>query len=148
MLELVRGFRFICQPGCTNCCRATGFVYLTAEDLMRAAAHLGLRPRVFERRYVYRTRHLLRLRKPRAAQCHFLKDEGCALHPAKPMQCRAFPFWPETVASPAAWRELRDYCPGVGKGKQLPIAGVLRCANQMREAYPGMYTPATRSGPR
>ena len=47
---------------------------------------------------------VLRLRKPRHSQCHFLGEDGCAIHPAKPTQCRVFPFWPELVGSPAAWR--------------------------------------------
>lgn len=139
MLKTVAGFRFICQRGCTRCCSVTGYVYLTGDDLKLAAAFLRLSPRTFERRYVYRTRHLLRLRKPRGSQCHFLTETGCVLHPAKPMQCRTFPFWPETVGSHAEWRKLKAYCPGIGKGALLPFDGALRIANQMREAYPEMY---------
>src|SRR5688572_27854002 len=82
------GLRFECQPGCTNCCRAKGFVYITEDDLRHAAAYLGMKPADFEGRYVFRTRYLLRLRKPRNSQCHFLRDYGCSSHPAKPTQCR------------------------------------------------------------
>ncbi len=94
----------------------TGYVYLTEDDLRRAAAFLGLSRRAFESQYVYRTKHLLRLRKPRNSQCHFLGEDGCAIHPAKPTQCRVFPFWPELVGSPAAWRRAGKHCPGIGKG--------------------------------
>lgn len=118
----------------------TGYVYLTEADLRAAAAFLGVRPRVFEAKYVYRTAHLLRLRKPRHAQCHFLEESGCALHPAKPAQCRIFPFWPELVESRSAWRGISRYCPGVGKGKRASLQGVLRLSAEMREAYPGMYS--------
>ncbi len=41
----------------------------------------------------------MRLRVPRRSHCHFLFDGGCAIHPAKPTQCRIFPFWPELVES-------------------------------------------------
>jgi Fe-S-cluster containining protein len=95
--------------------------------------------RAFERKYVYRTRHLLRLRKPPDSQCHFLRENGCAIHPVKPSQCRAFPFWPESIESPRAWRELGRGCPGIGKGQIVPFAAVQRIANEMRESYPGMY---------
>jgi Fe-S-cluster containining protein len=139
MLGVVNGFRFACQPGCTNCCCVNGYVYLTEQDLGRAAALLGVTKRCFERRYIYRTRHLLRLRKPRNAQCHFLKDGGCSIHPAKPTQCQAFPFWPELVGSRGGWRHAKSYCPGIGKGGFVPPDAVLRIANHMREAYPGMY---------
>ncbi len=145
MLGAVNGFRFTCQPGCTNCCSVSGYVYLTERDLRRAAALLGLSTRGFERRFVYRTRHLLRLRKPRNAQCHFLKDGGCSIHPAKPTQCRAFPFWPEVVGSRNEWRQVKRYCPGIGKGDFVSLHAVLRIANEMREAYSEIY-PATGGG--
>ena len=133
------GFRFVCVPGCTSCCQQTGYVYLAAGDLERAAAFLRLSPAAFEKKYVYRTRHLLRLRKPRGSQCHFLRPPGCAIHPVKPHQCRAFPFWPELIGAPKAWDETALYCPGIGAGPLIPFDAVLRIANEMRESYPGVY---------
>jgi Fe-S-cluster containining protein len=114
-------------------------VYLTEEDLKRAAVFLGLSPREFETRYVYRTRRLLRLRKPRNSQCHFLIEGGCGIHPAKPTQCRAFPFWPELVGNRKEWRRTASYCPGIGSGPLVTIEGAIQVANQMRESYPGVY---------
>jgi hypothetical protein len=134
--------RFTCLRGCTNCCRQRGFVYLSQADLERAAAYLGLDPREFERRYVYRTRNLLRLRKPRASQCHFLENDGCAIHSAKPTQCRAFPFWPELVGDRAAWEEAKQYCPGIGAGPLVSIQLVNRAAGDMHSSYPALYRRA------
>ena len=71
------------------------------DDLERIAEYVGMTARDFERRFVYRTRHLLRLRVPRDQQCHFLRDGGCSIHAVKPVQCRKFPFWPELVNSTA-----------------------------------------------
>ncbi len=133
------GLRFTCQPGCTRCCEVKGYVYLSESDLTRAAAYLGLSAAEFERRYVYRTRHLLRLRKPRHSQCHFLQNGGCAIHPAKPTQCRLFPFWPELVESRKAWRETARWCPGIGTGPLIQIGTALETAEAMREAYPSLY---------
>lgn len=135
----MQGFRFQCVPGCTRCCDVLGYVYLTEGDLRRAAAHIGLSAREFERRYVYRTRHLLRLRKPRGRQCHFLQDGGCAIHPAKPTQCRLFPFWPELVESRAAWNATGLRCPGIGQGPLIQIGAALETASEMKHAYPSMY---------
>src|SRR3989442_1776575 len=87
------GVRFTCQPGCINCCNMQGYVYLTETDLERAAKFLGMTARAFEAKYVYRTRHQMRFRKPRDKQCPFLEKHGCSIHPAKPTQCRTFPFW-------------------------------------------------------
>jgi Fe-S-cluster containining protein len=136
----MEGLRFTCQPGCTNCCRVNGYVYLTEADLKRAAAHLGMTAIEFEKRYVYRTRHLLRLRKPRNSQCAFLREFGCSIHPAKPTQCRIFPFWPELVENRRSWKETSSHCPGIGKGELIQIGTAMERAQEMRRAYPTMYS--------
>jgi Fe-S-cluster containining protein len=133
------GLRFQCQPGCTKCCEQKGFVYLTEADLTRIAGFLGMAPADFERRYVFRTRHLLRLRMPRHSQCHFLREDGCSIHPVKPTQCRIFPFWPELVDSKREWQKTARWCPGIGKGELVQIETARSKAGEMRECYPGMY---------
>ncbi len=112
---------------------------MTKANLKRAAALLGMSVRTFEARYVYRTRHLLRLRKPRGAECPFLTEAGCAIHDAKPTQCRAFPFWPELIGDRKEWRATARRCPGIGRGPLISIDAALRVAGEMREGYPGMY---------
>jgi hypothetical protein len=117
------GLRFECQPGCTACCEQKGFVYLTEGDLERAAHFLGITPAAF----------------PREAQCNFLRDGGCSIHPAKPTQCRTFPFWPELVESRKEWHKTAQYCPGMGQGPLVQIESAEAQAREMREAYPEMY---------
>jgi uncharacterized protein len=131
------GLRFECQPGCTACCEQKGFVYLTEGDV--AAEFLGMAPAVFERRYVYRTKNWRRLRVPRDSQCSFLRDGGCSIHPAKPTQCRIFPFWPELVESRREWLKTARYCPGLGKGPLIQIAAAREQAAEMRAGYSEMY---------
>lgn len=131
--------RFACQPGCTTCCQRRGFVYLTEEDVARAARFLGMTARVFEKRYVYRTKNLRRLRIPRGSLCRFLRPDGCSIHPAKPTQCRLFPFWPELTEESGAWRKTAEWCPGIGKGQLVQISTVRSLAAEMRTAYPSMY---------
>jgi Fe-S-cluster containining protein len=131
--------QFACRPGCTRCCEQKGFVYLSGRDLRRAAAYLGMSAKAFETRYIYRTRNFLRLRKPRGAQCHFLADGGCAIHPVKPTQCRVFPFWPELVENRREWRQTAKYCPGIGTGPLIQIGTALEASQEMRKAYPAMY---------
>jgi len=107
--------------------------------LLRAAARLGLTPQAFESRYVYRTAHTLRLRKPRGASCYFLSENGCLLHPDKPTQCRLYPFWPELVEDPRAWKREANFCPGIGRGRLISPETIRRRAAGMRRAYPDMY---------
>jgi Fe-S-cluster containining protein len=94
---------------------------------------------LFERRYLYRTKNFLRLRKPRRAQCHFLAEGACAIHLAKPAQCRLFPFWPELVENRREWERVARYCPGIGTGPLVQIGTALETAHRMRTAYPAMY---------
>jgi Fe-S-cluster containining protein len=136
--------RFTCQPGCTNCCTQQGWVYLTEDDILRAAAFLKLAAAEFERRYIYRTKNIRRLRMAAVARCPFLVDSGCSIHPAKPTQCRIFPFWPAQVNNKREWLKTARYCPGIGKGKLIQIDTARAQAEEMRAAYPHMYPSGRR----
>ena len=103
------------------------------------AAFLGMTPKRFERKYVYRTKNKARLRIPVAAHCYFLVEGGCSIHEAKPTQCRIFPFWPELVDSRRAWRKTAAYCPGIGKGPLIQIQAARGQAQEMRDAHPALY---------
>ena len=128
--------RFQCQSGCIKCCEQQGFVYLTEDDIVRLAAFLNIRPAIFERRHVYRTKNLRRLRVPRNVQCTFLKSDGCSVHPAKPLQCQTFPFWPELVDDKRQWLKTAQWCPGIGKGPLINIETARGIAQTMRDADP------------
>lgn len=133
------GLRFTCQPGCTNCCDQSGFVYLNESDLRRAARFVKMSAKAFEEKYVYRTTHQIRFRKPPDKQCPFLENHGCSIHPAKPTQCRTFPFWPELVESRAEWNRTAHYCPGIGKGPLIQIGTAMEMAEEQRKAHPEDY---------
>ena len=131
--------RFQCQSGCTKCCDQEGYVYLSEDDVKKAARFLGMRQKAFEQKYIYRTRHQRRFRKPRNKQCPFLDEGGCSIHPAKPTQCRTFPFWPEIVERRADWRRTGRLCPGIGKGPLIQIGTAMEVAEEQRRGYPEMY---------
>lgn len=129
--------RFTCQPGCTRCCTQKGWVYLGAEDVPRLAEFLGMSEEAFRRQYVYATKYRLRLRNP--GQCPFLKADGCSVHPAKPTQCRTFPFWPELIHNKQEMEETAQWCPGIGQGKLVSIETLKTSAREMEKAYPYFY---------
>jgi Fe-S-cluster containining protein len=101
--------------------------------VVRAARFLKMSTDAFEARYVYRTKNLIRLRKPRGSQCHFLKDHGCGIHPSKPTQCRTFPFWPDLLDDEEEWDATARYCPGIGVGSFVPLEEVERSLAAMRK---------------
>lgn len=130
-------FRFECQAGCINCCARPGEVFLTEEDRSRIAGRLGLTSAQFTERYCApEDEEGPRLSIPNKASCHFLEASGCSIHDVKPLQCRTFPFWPETVATRKAWKGLSGYCPGVGVGQILPIEMVRAEAQRCADAFP------------
>ncbi len=131
--------RFQCQPGCTRCCDGEGSVYLSEEDIVRLASFLDLTPAECERRYIYRTRNLRRLRTPRNGPCRFLGPSGCAVYAARPTQCRTFPFWPEILGDRKEARATAKYCPGIGKGELIQIEDAYRQADDMCAAHPQLY---------
>ena len=131
--------RFACQPGCTKCCDQRGFVYLSDQDRLRAARYLKMTPAGFESKYCIRYTHLLWLRKPRKRECPFLEDGGCSIHPAKPTQCRLYPYWPELVENRLAWQLEAKKCPGIGQGPLVQIGTACETASEMKRAYPTLY---------
>jgi Fe-S-cluster containining protein len=49
--------------------------------------------------------------------CIFFTPAGCSIYPARPVQCRSYPFWSDSLRSQESWEALKARCPGVGTGK-------------------------------
>lgn len=119
-----KGLRFACRRSGRCCSGAPGVVWFGPEELARMACFLGLPSHEFLERYARRVGgkwSLREVRRGRAHDCVFLErdDDGrarCAIHEARPTQCRTWPFWPENLASPQAYREAAALCPGMRAG--------------------------------
>ena len=98
-------------------------MYLEPEDVWRLALALGRPVAEIRRRYTVADRGWTALRIP-GGDCPFLEGARCRIHPARPAQCRTFPFWPENLRSRAAWRALRAFCPGVGRGRLWSLEAI------------------------
>lgn len=122
-----RRLRFECTR-CGACCRKAGFVYLGDDEPARLAAHLGLSERAFAARYLRRLRSGgWAIEVPEGSGgCPLLDGDLCSVDPVKPGQCRAYPFWPELVDDPLAWRREKRHCEGLGKGPVWPAAEIRR----------------------
>ncbi len=111
------GLKFQCQQS-GKCCVSHGeygYVYLTKKDRQNMAQVLGISTTAFTKKYCAKTDGIYHLVDDGAA-CTFLKNNKCTVYEARPMQCRTWPFWPETM-SPKAWKkDVVKFCPGVGKG--------------------------------
>jgi uncharacterized protein len=133
------GLRFSCTR-CGNCCTSHGeysYVYVAAPDQEALAAHLGLGVTEFLARYCAEEDGyvLLRMDQP---ECPFLTPERtCSVYPARPKQCRTWPFWEENLVR-ARWEgPVAEICPGLGQGELHPAAEVERLARETEEWYAG-----------
>lgn len=121
--SLPTGVRFECT-GCSKCCRVRGDVWATRRETQRMARAVGVSADDFEKRYVSRRKvdvppGWARLASQSDGGCVFLdKDGKCTVYDARPLQCRAYPFWPEVSGSRETWAleaVLPDDAPGPGR---------------------------------
>lgn len=97
---------FSCR-GCSECCRKPGYVYLRDDEAQAIADFLGRDIRVFMEEFCeILDRRRIVLKKKVGETCIFLENDACRVHPAKPGQCRDFPFKWRTPAS-------FNYCHGL-----------------------------------
>ena len=132
---------------CGDCCRGfkEGEVYLYKDDILRLAEFLGITDmnglRKFTQKYVKVINDSFFWKDPEAQRgktyrfktlgfaftgddehCHFLKNNECTVHEARPFQCRCFPFWQMMVKSKKNVIAYAKKCPGLqeslkGNGK-------------------------------
>ena len=135
------GLRFSCKR-CSSCCRhESGFVYLSENDLSRLARELKMEYTAFIQtwcrwvpfdRGAERGAERLSLKEKSNFDCIFWND-GCKVYGARPLQCRAFPFWDNVVCSPQAWEAAGRACPGMNKGELRAREEIERFLRQMEE---------------
>ena len=92
---------------CNECCRQSGFVYLSESEARAIAKFKGMDLRDFVNQYCdLIDRRRLVLKKFQDEACIFLSENGCSVYPARPKQCRDFPIF---------WRTERSfsYCEGL-----------------------------------
>jgi Fe-S-cluster containining protein len=65
----------------------------------------------------------------------FLTERGtCGVYPARPTQCRTFPFWPDLVRGGRWTRRAHSLCEGVGSGRLHSPEEVAARVQQYRDA--------------
>ena len=129
------GLRFRCTM-CGNCCSGpAGAVWFSEAEAHTMAAALGIDVPTFRRRHARRLGRRWSLRERTTSHgldCVFLDRDSspgralCSIHPARPAQCRAWPFWPENLASPEEWdrAKRRTPCPGMDRGPLVPLQAI------------------------
>jgi len=119
------GLRFSCTQ-CGRCCTgAPGYVWVTRREVEALRAFLRTTTEDFARRYLRKVGSRASLIEKPNGDCIFY-DRGCTVYPARPDQCRTFPFWSENLKSRSAWDAAADDCPGMGSGRLYSAAEIRR----------------------
>ena len=117
------GLSFSCTC-CGDCCTgAPGYVWVEREEIEELAKFLGLSPEKFGERFMRKGGLRYSLVEKPDCDCVFF-DSGCTVYPARPVQCRTFPFWRSHLKSQRAWDEIGAECPGIGQGKFYAAADI------------------------
>jgi Fe-S-cluster containining protein len=134
------GLQFSCSR-CSGCCRHEGgYVFLSEADLARLADGTGTDCESFISEWCRWVpyvggRERLSLREKPNLDCVFWGAQsgapggGCLVYGARPLQCRAFPFWDSIACSRSAWERAARDCPGMNRGElhlREEIDGFLR----------------------
>ena len=96
-----------------------GYVFLRSEEIKRMAGHLGRTVDDFRRAFGVHEHPeegtpVIEAKDGRG--CPLLSsDRKCTVHPVKPSQCAAWPFWPDMVADRELWEASKLYCPGLDR---------------------------------
>ena len=120
------GLRFRCTR-CGHCCTgAPGYVWVNDEELAAIAEYRGEDVAAVRTVFTRPARRGLTLREKANGDCVFYDaQQGCTIYPVRPPQCRTWPFWNSTVASPEAWQQTCAVCPGAGQGDLIPAEEIL-----------------------
>lgn len=113
------GVQFSCT-GSGKCCTSHGeygYVYLSLQDRKRFAKYFKIRTSDFTKKYCKKTAGIWHLKEdPKNPDCMFLKGKSCGVYEGRPTQCRTWPFWPEVMNAKTWAKEVKSFCPGVGRG--------------------------------
>ena len=111
------GLAFECQR-CRACCGGEpGYVWTSPQEMERMAAELGREVEDFRTEYSRKVGGRTSLRERPNGDCVLLGPAGCLAYRTRPAQCRPFPFWPENLSTPAAWKRTGGECPGTNCGR-------------------------------
>jgi len=123
----MEGVAFRCQPNCGRCCdQPGGIVYLSPDDAERLAGHAGLDVEAWLERDTRKTfdgRYVLKSREEDGVCIHLNEQKQCSIYEVRPQQCKAFPWWGENLATPAAWGTTKTACPGIDAKDAIVVDG-------------------------
>lgn len=119
--------RFECT-GCGACCvgRPDDYVALRPGEAEQIAAFLGVDLDQLKQRHLVKlNERVLGVRLRDDGPCVFLdENRRCRIYPARPLQCRTYPYWRELLQSEEAWLDEQRRCEGIARGPAVACEDV------------------------
>jgi Fe-S-cluster containining protein len=119
----VGGLNFECMQ-CGACCAGPGegYIWVTSPEVKLIADFLKISVEQLREKYLKRVGlRTTIIEQAGTKNCVFLQrindKRRCLIYPVRPSQCRAWPFWPDNLATPAAWNNAAQKCSGINRGK-------------------------------
>ena len=151
-------YAFTCGR-CRLCCREKR-IQVNPYEVARLARHLGLSTTAFIRAYTCRSGAYLKFTE--ADVCPFLTEQGCGVHPDRPLVCRLYPLGRHVADTGEEWfseLEPDDGCAGA-RGTATTVLAYLKSQGalpfmQAADLYLALYwklaalveTPDSGRGP-
>ncbi|TVM33332.1 YkgJ family cysteine cluster protein [Oceanidesulfovibrio marinus] len=99
---------------CGQCCEGEGGIVLSRKDAARLAEHFGMAVEAFLAQYAMVQGGKHHLASNGQGACVFYeKDRGCAVHPARPDVCRAWPFFRGNLVDAGSLAMAKEDCKGI-----------------------------------
>jgi Fe-S-cluster containining protein len=127
------GLAFSCTR-CGACCTgAPGYVWVSIEEIEEIARFRRETVDEFSARHVRQIGDHFSLIERPGGDCIFWdREAGCTVYPARPVQCRTWPFWPENVETPEDWEQITRICPGSGQGRLYSAEEIVESIGMVR----------------
>ncbi|RCS54516.1 YkgJ family cysteine cluster protein [Bremerella cremea] len=128
------GLQFECSQ-CGDCCTGgPGYVWVNDAEIEALAQETGMTVPQFESVYVRQVGMRKSLKEYSTGDCVFLDTEkrGCTVYPARPRQCKTWPFWDSNIRTPEDWQSTCDFCPGSGQGRLYTLEEIQERASEIR----------------
>lgn len=127
------GLRFECTQ-CGNCCTGSpGHVWVEEDEIQAIAEYLDKPIGEIRLMNTRPARGRVSLTEYANGDCVYFDPQkrGCTIYPARPKQCRTWPFWNSNLSSEADWKSIQRDCPGAGNGNFVPLEKIQMLASEV-----------------
>jgi len=118
---------------CGDCCKGYGGTYITREQMLDIANHIGMEPDRFLKEKCRISGGKPVLAQKEDGYCIFW-DGLCTIYPVRPGMCRKWPFIESVLLDISNWQIMAGSCPGMRT--DIPESVIRACVEKMLRMLP------------